>query len=279
MRGRGVCLTALALLFALDVDAWAAGEAVGLGASLLGRGLVPHLWTPEPASWVWSPAILDSRDGLGFEAGQVWLYGLPELSIRALGIGTGVGRVGVGAWVSHFGWEAYRESDGLMAISTGRGYLRIGGSLLISHTSFHNYGNRTYWGYRLGSLVGLQRNLRLCVSSAGPLYHRAESIGRETSIGLGWRRGSNLFAAVALVKQAGFPVEWRAGLEYSPWGPLLLRGGLTGAPERITLGFAINVRRLRLNYAFVNHASLGGSHAVGFELVPGRWPDDTPRGR
>ncbi|MDZ7374907.1 MAG: hypothetical protein ONB23_13200 [candidate division KSB1 bacterium] len=266
MQGKA-CLVILAILnFWAACQAQAAGETMGLGASMLARGFVPDPWGTDPESWICNPSLLDPRGGFQVGAGYVSLYGLPALTVRSLALGTGLGPVGLGWSIGTFGWQAYRETNNWLGFSIGPGPLRLGGSLLISRSWFRNYGATTSLGTGAGALLVLSPAFRVSFASCYLDLGRNEALIRQSFAQIAWKGAFPLFVSLSLVKEVGFPVEWRAGFEYSLRGRLFLRAGATGGPERITAGIGFAAGRARLNYAFVDHAQLGATHAVSLDI-------------
>jgi hypothetical protein len=74
-----------------------------------------------------------------------------------------------------------------------------------------------------------------------------------------------LFADLFL--QHPFPPSWRVAFESRLSGPFHLRGGVTGAPERILVGFSVLTGALVFHFAFEYHMLLGLSNAIEIELV------------
>ena len=89
---------------------------------------------------------------------------------------------------------------------------------------------------------------------------------RQSAAQVSWRWAELVTLSVAFLKQPEFPVEWRSGVEYRPFPSLVLRAGVTGAPERLTLGVGFRAGPVRVNYSYVEHPTLGSTHGMSLEF-------------
>jgi len=203
------------------------------------------------------------------QAGYVRLYGLPQLSLGQASATVNVRRVAVGVRISSFGWKAYRETAGAVAIGAAVGRVRTGFQLLVLRASFRSYGDRTYPTLGLGTSIALTPNWELSFVSRNLLPGQKEVSGRTSAVGLFWRWGRLAMLGLGLAKEPGFPLEWRAGLEYRPLRPLILRAGLTDPPGRICLGLGLAISSMVIHFSVVEHAELGTTQALSLEFLLG----------
>jgi hypothetical protein len=65
----------------------------------------------------------------------------------------------------------------------------------------------------------------------------------------------------------GHDVEFSIGSEAWIFPELALRLGVTSDPNRFTAGFGIRVRQLQLDYAYLTHPELPGTHQVSIGMI------------
>ena len=83
--------------------------------------------------------------------------------------------------------------------------------------------------------------------------------------GLHWLPSQSVKVSAELVKEPGFAIALRTGLEYEVCQSLVLRGGYSSGPGRIHLGFGLNGSAFRISYASVTHPVLPISHFLSVE--------------
>ncbi|MBT8400356.1 MAG: hypothetical protein KJO98_07765, partial [Rhodothermia bacterium] len=90
--------------------------------------------------------------------------------------------------------------------------------------------------------------------------------GRLLIVGASLRPTHQLAIVVDALKDARFPVSVRGGIEILPVPVLALRGGMSVAPEALSLGVGIDTGIARLDLAANRHATLGWSRAISMRI-------------
>lgn len=146
------------------------------------------------------------------------------------------------------------------------------------------------WGCDMGAGLGWRPRPGLRFGLAGDNLRRS-GIGRRTQVRppRTWRVGiarqfdAGAWLAVDLVAKSDRPLDLRLGQEITLAGRLALRAGVRTAvtrgwpavPTRYSLGGGVKLWRLRVDYAFVSHPQLGGTHHLGIGLDAGD-PKESP---
>lgn len=122
--------------------------------------------------------------------------------------------------------------------------------------------------HRLGETIRLgfaTRNL------TGPsLGDGAVEPARRARLGVVFEAERGLRMAADVAFDENFPPRLHVGQEFTAHSLLTLRAGLSAglgatddAPVRYALGFSTHTWKMRLDYAFVDHPSLGATHRLG----------------
>jgi hypothetical protein len=175
----------------------------------------------------------------------------------------------------------YRETTSILALAR-----RLGDRLVISLAAKTqgldlrpNYG--ADWNYDFAIGVGWQPCPELRFGFSGDNLWRRE-VGRRARIRppRSWRLGvarcfdHTTWLAADLVARSDREPELRLGQEVALGGGLLLRAGVRtalthgqeGVPTRYSFGVGMEWWLLRVDYAFVAHPELGGTHHFGVLL-------------
>ncbi len=272
-------------------DQWA-GAASGAAAGAAQAALNRSIW-----SHTYNPAGLASLDmlGAGFSYNNPGSYGIASLSMfsTALPLGEKWGTVSLhGDMLRTKNGDAILSSENALGLSQGfhllkdlRSSLSLGYSLNLL---FANYGTSAGLsgdgsdGIDLGSVFGLGVDLGLQASLRertwmglfikninAPKFGSSESEAtalRKIVAGLGYSPYYGLKSSFEVEKVFGRDVQYRAGLEYAIFEWFTLRAGVSTYPSQLSLGFGVQKSFIKVDYAFVSHPVLTGTHFFTLEF-------------
>ncbi|MCZ7555393.1 MAG: hypothetical protein M5R41_03180 [Bacteroidia bacterium] len=234
-----------------------------------GVALTGDLW-----SAMRNPALL-SRSALS--ASAVWQPGRYELSaLSSAGVAgaTRFGSFGIGAAVTHFGGELYRE----LLPSVGFGmrvaeHISVGAQTSLLCISIARYGGTALPLLDLGATVDIAPTLLVAVA-AGNVTHSAltgnitDRLPVTVRMGACWQPDDALLLQLELDKDMRWPVTTRMGGEYRPLPFVAIRAGATTEPWTVSGGFGLRHGGIVFDYAYAWHPDLGGTHALGIGIQP-----------
>ncbi len=267
---------------------WRAGAASPAGEALTaaaaGRGLIAVSRLDSAISWTANPALLDANVVSVLSVQHTRWYGFSELAAQSVSLC--VPSVPIALTGTYFGGKLYRETALTFSTAWGSTDLRAGVAVRVGQTAIARYGS--HHGMTLDLGVAYLFTPALMVSARGHNVLAwgsrvwAESLARSLAVSLGARLSTRAAVAAELAKDPLYPAESRVGLELKVLRALLLRAGVTVEPARTTLGLRFSLGRLLIDYAFVHHSVLGGTHFVGLTLLrshPDRGRGGTPQHR
>ncbi len=198
-------------------------------------------------------------------------FGLKELARGTLSLTepTSFGTFSLSA--SKYGFELYREVE----FSIGYGVnvtegIDAGIGLRHYSLSIQGYGSAATFGVDAGLLVRLTDELHWGTSALNlnaPTIGRArERLPQILGTGFSYRPVEEAILAVDLSKDLRYPLEMRFGVEYTPVSPVQLRVGSGTEPSTVSAGIGLRYQFFGLDYAFMSHPDLGGTHQFSVML-------------
>jgi hypothetical protein len=128
----------------------------------------------------------------------------------------------------------------------------------------------------LGVDVGIQASLRdrawmgVAVKNINaPSFGSSESEAqapRKFVAGLGYMPYYGLTTSFEVEKVMGFDAQYRMGLDYAINDWFNIRAGVSTYPSQLTFGFGVKQSFFKLDYAFISHPVLGGTHFFTLEI-------------
>jgi hypothetical protein len=179
------------------------------------------------------------------------------------------GAVGVSAQV--FGCALYRETtfaaECAVAVVPG---CWVGVRCAVMSLRIQDYGADATLGVdagfvlRISSLVDLGGAVgNLNAPSIGEFPER---LPQTITLGLNLHPISTASLCAAIYADELFSPEFRFGVEYSPLPEVMLRGGVCQDPSSYTAGVGFNYSGFSVEYTYLLHRELGGSHAFGLAI-------------
>ncbi len=219
----------------------------------------------------------------GFLQGRPWagavFYTPSPLGFRELASGGATIRYGwkTGAAAASLytsGFSLYRESSlSVSAAWQPQASVRIGLTSHYYNIAIERYGSVAVIGIDAGVLLTLGDGWTAAAAVMNLNQPKVGSVIRERlpisiSIGLACRPSAKLLLVADVQRNHRYPLNARIGLEYAVADFLLLRSGAISEPGRFTAGIGIRYGGIRVNYAFLTHADLEGTHVFGIEIHP-----------
>ncbi len=200
------------------------------------------------------------------------LFGLDDLRRSALAYVEPFAWGAVGVSASVFGCALYRETTfaAECAVEVAPG-CRVGVRCAVMSLRIQDYGAASTLGvdagftFRLSPLIdigGAVGNL-----NAPSIGQSSERLPQTITLGMTLHPTSAASLCAAVYSDQLFNPEFRFGVEYSLLPEVILRGGVCQDPSSYTAGCGFSYSGFVIEYAYVAHRDLGGSHAFGLSVV------------
>jgi hypothetical protein len=130
------------------------------------------------------------------------------------------------------------------------------------------FGNQSALGVSIGGLWEVSANLQVGVALSTLNRPRIpRPLPRSVAWGIGLQATPDLRLLIDLRCATDVDVQVLAGGELSINKHLVLRGGMHNQPWEVTAGWGLRLRSLVIDYAWVNHSSLDGTHQISIGWV------------
>jgi len=191
-------------------------------------------------------------------------YGLTELSTTGLAVSVQPGFGTFGAGIRRYGFSLYRELSCGISYARSTEALAFGFTFNYQGVSIENYGSAATLGVDVGILVSLPDHLRWGMAilnvNAPTIGSSREPLPRRFSTGLSFQPGNRCAFFCDFNKDPGFGPNLRGGFEFWIVDAFALRAGMSDDPSEISGGIGLRWEKFELDYAYVSHSDLGGSH-------------------
>lgn len=196
------------------------------------------------------------------------MYGLSELSSGDFYLSYPLNkRLTLGAGYNIFGKNDYYQEN-LIIIGLGikmSEHLSLGTNLKYFQLSFPSpYGDFKAWGFDLGSLFHInekaQIGLALKNANQPELLRGSEEIPLSYSVGVSLYPYKQVLLSAELYQTKSEQEELRFGQEIKVFQSLALRFGMKTSPACYSLGTGMELEKLRFDYGYLSHPTLGGTH-------------------
>ncbi len=192
-------------------------------------------------------------------------FELPELRTSAIAAALPIGYGTLGASVSHFGFELYRETHAAVGYGEAIDWGVAGGIGINFHRfSFERYGAAQRITVDVGLLGEIDDKLTVGFSHKN-LF--GERLGRDRlpqvfSVGIAYAPVANVMLVAELEKEIRYPLAVKAGAEYVFIDILTFRAGVGNNPDTLSAGFALKYAPFEISYAGYSHPQLGWTHQL-----------------
>jgi len=178
-------------------------------------------------------------------------------------------RLTLGTGYNIFGKNDYYKEN-LIIFGLGvkvSNYLSLGTSLKYFQLSFPSpYGDFSTLGFDFGSLFQIKEKVQLGLAlkniNQPELIKDSEKIPFSYSVGISFYPYKQVLLSADLYKTKAEEEELRFGQEIKLFPSLALRFGMKTSPACYSLGSGFELDKLRLDYGYLSHPTLGGSHKV-----------------
>ena len=242
------------------------GRTLSLGHALVAIGAGPEAPFYNPAN-----VVRNSETCFFFSCMQP--YGLKELSSQLLAslVHTAYGNLVFA--VSHFGNVLYHEST--LAAGTGCSLfnrLDCGILLRLERLDISKYGSASAASSDAGCILRLGETVVLGAAASNigctKIGRNRENLSRRIRAGIGWKPDEAVLCLAEIEKEASFPCEVKAGIEFKCLPALIIRSGFENRPSFFSCGFGLIWKDVSLDYGMSIHPVLGTTHAVSVLLMP-----------
>jgi hypothetical protein len=240
-----------------------------LTPEITARGGASVGWVEGKSAFLRNPAA-ESSGRSSFSAAYSQPFGVDDLSEGLLSYSrTIAGRGTIGLGWGRFGATGYHEDRQSVAVSWGEKIGRVGLRLERFSLGIDGFGSRAGFGVNVGGVLKIRPELQLGMALNS--LNRPEipnPLPRSVEVGFGLQAIPELALMTDLRFADDSAFQIRAGGELTVSPHFVLRAGMHNRPWAVTLGFGIQLRSVVVDYAWVNHSRLEGTHqiAVGWEL-------------
>lgn len=209
-------------------------------------------------------------------------FGLKELQTGALSVGFKAGESAYGLGATYSGQSPYTENQFVFGYAREiTEFFNAGASLNFHQVSIENYGSASALSLDAGVLMSPFNGIQVGFS----VFNLGRSaIGKSNEpLPSGWRTGLSAWIEQRLLlsgewfQQAGYPPDFRFGLEYPVHDDVTLRTGFSTEPYQLSIGAGFFFSGFGFDYALKNHPDLGVTHqiSVGYSFS-GKSPPNYP---
>ncbi len=244
----------------------AAFENWGQTALTDGLGQEGVTLTSEAAGFSYNPAATGFLGKGTVQFGYCRLFGLADLGVNDFYLVFPAGRLNCGVGVSVFGNEDYREMISALSLAykTGDSF-SFGMNVKYMKTSFNSrYGDLSALGLDGG--VVFKPNEKMDFGFALRNFNQPDLGDGSDDIPFIWAAGAkiapfdNFKLCFSLSGEERFKATAHMGQEIKVAPNLALRMGMASQPIAYGLGVGTNLARFHMDYSFLEHPVLGGTH-------------------
>ena len=268
-------LTSILLIILVYLNpAYGAFEEKPASARSLSLGDANTSLCTESSNLFTNPASLGFISKKELQLSWSQLYGLKELTSGDFYFSFPLNKqLTLGMGYNIFGKNDY-YTESLVIIGLGmkmNEYLSAGTNLKYYQLSFPApYGDHHTAGFDIGSQLNLKEKVRLGVAlkniNQAELIKDSEIIPFSYSLGISLYPYKNILLTADLYKTRDQDEELKFGQEIKPLPGLFLRFGMKPSPACYSLGSGLEIEKLKFDYGYLSHPTLGGSHKLTLSL-------------
>jgi hypothetical protein len=261
------------VLFFYSIPTLAAFDNCGASAKALSLGHASVALGDEASVLSSNPAGLGFFKRTGFQASLSRLFELDELSEKEFYLVYPLKSFSLGAGTYIFGKANYYQET-ILTFAIGyelKDYLSIGSNLNYMRVSFSsNYKSLSTLGMDLGAIVKFENKLQL--GTVVKNFNQPQLLANSDDIPTIFSSGIAIFPFEEVALTFDFSYDERDkgqfhfGQEVELVKNLPLRFGIQTSPARYAFGVGFNFEKMDVDYAYLNHPVLKGSHKVSFSF-------------
>ncbi len=240
-------------------------SAVATGHLLINTQSNPIGTFNDPAS-----VMLFEKTNIGIVWGEK--FALKALSYRSAIIAMSLHNWNISAGASIFGDKLYSETIwGVVAGKQIKERLILGTSIMVYDLKIKQYGQDTSVGINFGWRAGLNENISWFGSlrniNAPTIGQSNELLPQVISSGLLYDPSEKLNLVIEWEQETLYESRIKFGGQFMlmPW--LGVFTGHASSPGQLALGFNIDFKNIKINYAFSTHSYLDISHYMGVGIT------------
>ena len=239
----------------------ARSSALGNATNSLSRGAVSSFLNPAGL------AELDQAESFLSYSNQ---FGLSELSQEAVGIGFNLKRVGLAVGLANFGKANFYQEQ-RVNLSAGKEIVsgvNLGITLNYLILKAEGYENQNAAALDLG-FQWEKSKFRLggVVKNVNQPQIGGDVVLRNYNFGVLYKALPEVNLSAGLYYDTDFKEQVQLGQELNLSDNFALRAGFQTEPNRYSFGAGFLWSKIEIDYAYVNHPELGGSHGVGMKFT------------
>jgi hypothetical protein len=220
-----------------------------------------------------NPSGLGFLNKKGIQASWSELFGLKELSSGDFYLAYPFRKISLGLGYNIFGENDYYQES---IISFALGYrlgerVSVGSNIKYMRVGFNpSYGSYSTWGIDGG--VSFRFNKKVSIGASIQNINKPRMFKNSFDIPRVWRAGISLFPLENVIllldfeKESGYDYNIHFGQEIKILKQLDLRFGIETEEPRYSFGTGFDLERIKIDYAYLSHPNLGGSHKVSFSF-------------
>lgn len=253
--------------------AFAAFDNCGTSAKALSLGDAAIALVDEASVISTNPGGLGFFKKIGFQASLSRLFDLDELSEKEFYLVYPFKSFSFGGGTYIFGKTDYYQ-EMVLTLAIGyelKDYLSFGSNVKYMRVSFSPTCKAlSAWGTDFGTVVKFNNKIQL--GAVVKNFNQPEFLDNSDDIPTIFSSGIAVFPyeEVNLVFDFSYDKRYKGQLHFGQEVKLIknlpLRFGIQTSPARYALGVGFNFEKMNVDYAYLNHPVLGGSHKVSFSL-------------
>jgi hypothetical protein len=259
-----------------SIPTFGAFDNCGTSAKALSLGHASIALTNEASVVSSNPAGLGFFNRIGFQTGLSRLFEIDELSEKEFYLVYPFNSFSFGGGTYIFGKaDYYQETVLTFALGYGFGdYLSFGSNLKYMRVSFSpTYKALWALGMDFGAIVKLDNKIQL--GAVVKNFNQPELLDNSDDIPTIFSSGIAVFPfeEVTLIFDFSYDKRYKGQLHFGQEIELIknlpLRFGIQTSPARYAFGIGFNFEKMNVDYAYLNHPVLKGSHKLSFSFLWG----------
>ena len=257
------------ILFTSILRVYANFERPLLSPRILAMGGACIGFAEGPLAGHWNPASIAVGE-MAFAAVYSRPFGINELAESILGYEQSLGAFGNSAFAwQRFGTTNYHEDIVSMVYSRHvLSHLIIGAKLEHLSTGIYGFGSTAAFSYNAGILWQVNTNVRL--GAAALRLNRPKIPGRLPRIwacGLALKTTNNMTLTADVRKSTKKKLDILVGCELRISPAFAFRAGVHNHPWQVALGWGVDYNWILIDYAWLSHPILDGTHLVSVSII------------
>jgi len=268
----------LSLLFLFySIPAFAAFDNYGVSAKALSLGHASVALADEASVIFTNPGGLGFFKKIGFQVSLSRLYDLDELSEKEFCFVYPYKSFSFGGVTYIFGKANYYQ-EMVLAFALGyelKDYLSFGSNLKYMRVSFSpTYKYLSAWAMDFGVVIKFNNKVQL--GTVVENFNQPKLLDKSDDIPTIFSSGIAVFPfeEVTLTFDCSYDKRYKGQLHFGQEVKLIknlpLRFGIQTSPSRYAFGAGFNFEKMDVDYAYLNHPVLGGSHKVSLSFSWGK---------